>query len=118
MQFVDFSATKSSFKNTTTDVNTIDSIGTQIAPESVIGQSTLPSGYDGWIHTSDELVVVFKPTGKPYQAYQYSTTSGYARLNFANDADQNVPISETIQGIIKINGIPYHLVEADVSDFE
>ena len=117
VQFVDFSATKVGFKNTTTDVNTIDTTGITLAPDSVIGTSS-SSGYDGWSSTSDELFVLFANSGQLYRAYQYTTTSGYTRLLFANNANTSIPISETIQGIIKINGIPYHLVEADVSDFE
>lgn len=116
VQWLDYSAVKLSFKNTTTNVNTIDTSTYVFGTESDIGNTSILNA-DAWLVTTDEQILLAKVSGK-YQYFTYSSTAGYARLLFANTSDMSVPISETIDGIVYIKDVPYHLVEADVSDFE
>lgn len=109
---------KMGFKNTTTDVNTIDSVGTTLVPVGDIGRVTQPSE-TGWVVTTDELVYATRAShSSAWIAATFTTTSGYARLLFADAQDMTVAIPSEITGIVKINGNPYRLVQRSASEFE
>ena len=106
---------KLSFKNTTSNVNTIDSTGIQYVPETSIGETA--SGTQSWLETTEKRVFA-KAVNNVWVGLTFSTTSGYGRLLFAGAQDMSAPIPSTISGNVTIKGVTYRLVETPITDFE
>ena len=115
IQYTDISNAKFSFKNTTPNTGTIDSSTTVLALADQIGKTQAEIGYalGNWGDTSNEYTLVSRASASaPYETYEFASSSGYMRVLMANIEDTSSPISGTIEGVIKINGVPYHLVES------
>lgn len=118
LEYPDYSSTKIGFKNTIGNTTTIDTAAFSVGLESDVGKSSTTKLATAWLVDSEKNILLGKNAQNIFYAYTFAQTSGYARLLFANESDIAIPISETIEGIIYINDIPYHLAEDDISNFE
>lgn len=126
IEWPSLSAFRAGFKNTAPDVNTIDtstSPSPNIAPIAYLNQPRPSSSelvVDGWLlRSGEEFITAAHDVGETLAPITFSQSSGYVRLLFADISSLNNSLpSDSIDSVFYINGIPYHLVETPVSEFE